>query len=158
MICIAIHKPVPRHYKYVRNCVSERLISGCYRAGRIIRSKLYLPAPTKVKNTARARKSSAFSLRIKGSAACRINAATNIVIPRAKDAGRVISPKAISIPPPNSDSPAAHENKWGAGKPISAMPLVNPSDGGILPTPWPNAILKPVKIRRTASPILAAKE
>ena len=41
---------------------------------------------------------------------------------------------------------------------MSTIPLVNPSDGGTLPTPWANAVLKPAKIRSPASPMLATKE
>ena len=68
-----------------------------------------------MRKTARDKKSRAFSLCIKGSAACQMNAATNMVTARKKEAGRVIRSNAMRIPPPNSESPAALANQWGAG-------------------------------------------
>lgn len=136
--------------------VSPSQFSEDYRSGwSLLNSnfpRLYLPLPSRTKLIPMMRYISAFSLEPKGSSACRINAAVLIVQIHKKAAGRVNSPSAINNPPRNSDSPAIQAKNTGNGNPIFPVFSMSPSEGGNLPSPWPNAINNPVPNRSTSSP------
>ena len=98
----------------------------------------------------------ASSCRLNGSARCTPNNAVSITHAMKKPEKRVRKPNAKKMPPKNSDNPAAHAKTDAAGKPISPVLVMNCSDGGSFPYPWPKAIATPAKILNNVNPAFAA--
>lgn len=71
---------------------------------------------------------------------------------------RVRNPNAKNMPPKNSENPAAHAKKPGAGNPISPVLVTNCSDGGNFPYPCPRARATPANILKSVNPAFAAND
>ena len=69
--------------------------------------------------------SKAVSFTSKGSGACRMNAATLMVMKTKNAANLVPNPKTTSIPPKNSNNAADQAKNSGEGNPNFATPSVN---------------------------------
>ena len=119
-------------------------------------STLQSPDPFSRKASETNKYINASSCLLNGSAPCTPINATSIVQAMKKLDSRVKNPTASSIPPKNSASPAAHAKNTGTGNPNSPVRLINPSDGGNFPKPWPRANATPANIRSSANPAFAA--